>query len=128
MSLITAVLGLSSSPCENCAVKAECQPYGAEYIAADGVFIKEMMIPKAGTIVPQHSHAYDHTSYLAKGSVLFEDKRYDAPFPIYVPAFKKHTFTSLEDNTLVLCIHNVSRKGEVEVHEEHHLIALEAGG
>jgi hypothetical protein len=117
-----------SNPCENCACRAECQPYGNEYLAADGVWIKEMIIDKAGTIIPQHSHQFDHTSYLARGSVLFEGKRYDAPFPIFVPAFKKHTFESLVDNTMVLCIHNVSRHGEVKIHEEHQLIALQAGG
>ena len=110
------------SPCTHCLVKAECQPYGSEFMAADGLFIKEMILDKAGTIVPQHSHAYDHVSYVAKGAVLFEGKRYESPSPIFVPAMKKHTFVSLEDDTLVLCIHNVSRSGEVEVVAEHQLI------
>lgn len=108
-----------SSPCENCAVNQQCQPYGNEYMAADGVFIKEMTIPFAGTMVPQHSHEYDHTSFLARGSVLCNGKQYRAPCPIYIPAKQKHSFLSLVDDTLVLCIHNTMRTGKVEVHEEH---------
>lgn len=110
-----------ANPCQNCKVNSICQPYGIEYTAADGVFIKEMRIPDANTVVPQHSHKFDHTSFLAVGSVIFEGKQYDAPHPFYIPAFKKHTFQSLTPNTLILCIHNVSRSGEVEIAEEHQL-------
>lgn len=116
-----------TSPCETCLVRAQCQPYGKEYTAADGVFIKEMRIPKAGTLVPQHSHEHDHTSYVAKGSVdVWADDVFlgqcDAPHPIYIRAGVKHRFRSREDDTLVLCIHNVSRTGSVEVREEHQII------
>jgi hypothetical protein len=116
------------SPCNSCAVSAQCQPYGAEFLAADGVFIKEMRIPFRDTLVPQHSHAHDHTSYLAKGSVECNGVRYDAPAPIYIPAGVKHMFRSLEDDTLVLCIHNVSRTGAVEVLEENQPFARLQGG
>lgn len=109
-------------PCNSCAVRAECQPYGEEYTAADGVFIKEMRIPKAGTVVPQHSHEYDHTSFVANGSVMFEGRKVIAPAPLFIPAFKKHTFIALEDDTLVLCIHNVSRTSAVQVFEEHQIL------
>jgi quercetin dioxygenase-like cupin family protein len=111
-----------NSPCDTCAVRAECQPYGNEYTAADGVFIKEMCIPKAGTLVPQHSHEYDHTSFVAKGAVICEGITYRAPYPIYIRAGVKHMFESLEDDTMVLCIHNVSRTGSVEVREEHQIV------
>ena len=111
-----------TKPCDKCSCKDICQPYGNEFMAADGVWIKEMIINKAGTIVPQHSHEYDHTSYLVKGSVLFEGKELTAPYPIHIPAHKKHTFQSLTDDTMILCIHNVSRHGEVKIHEEHQLV------
>lgn len=111
------------SPCKNCAVADQCQPYGNEYMAADGVFIKEMTIPFAGTCVPQHSHEYAHTSFVARGAVSVEGKVYAAPAPIFIPAHKKHRFVALVDDTLILCIHNVSRSGAVEVHEEHQLTA-----
>lgn len=115
------------SPCNTCAVRAQCQPYGNEYTAADGVFVKEMTIPKAGTLVPQHSHEYDHTSFVASGSIrawadgfLLGD--FAAPHPLFVKAGVKHSFLSLQDQSLVLCIHNVSRTGTVEVREEHHIL------
>lgn len=31
-------------------------------------------------------------------------------------------FESLEDDTLVLCIHNVSRTGGVQVRDEHQIV------
>lgn len=108
-----------NSPCRGCAVVAQCQPYGNEFTGADGVFFKEMRVPRAGTLIPQHSHAYDHTSYLVTGSVEVEGKRYDAPAPIYIPANRMHTFLTLVDDTFVLCVHNVSRTGSVEIREEN---------
>jgi hypothetical protein len=107
-----------NSPCLNCEVRDECQPYGSEHFV-DGAFIKEMRIPYSGTIVPQHSHAYDHISYVAKGKVLFEGKMVKAPTALMIPAGKKHMFQSLEDDCLILCIHNVSRTGSIEVLEEN---------
>lgn len=111
------------SPCGGCAVRAQCQPYGEEYMAADGVFVKEMRIPKADTLVPQHSHAYDHTSYVARGEVdVYCDgqpvRHVKAPAPVFVPAGTLHTFRSRVDDTLVLCIHNASRTGRVEIKQE----------
>lgn len=94
-----------SSPCDGCAARAVCQPIGREYTTENGAFVKEMDIKQAGTIIPQHAHAYEHISYVAQGAVLFEGGRYDAPCAITVPAFKKHTFQALLPNTLVLCIH-----------------------
>lgn len=97
-----------------------------EMIMADGVFVKTMGIPKAYTLVPQHSHTYDHTSVVAKGSVrLIENGQligdYHAPKALLIRANHKHLFISLEDDTLILCIHNVSRSGVVEIESEHTL-------
>lgn len=108
-----------NSPCRDCAVSAQCLAFGNEFTGADGVFFKEMRVPKAGTLIPQHSHVYDHTSYLVTGAVEVEGVRYDAPAPIYIPAHKKHMFLTLVDDTFVLCVHNVSRTGAVQVAEEH---------
>lgn len=115
------------SPCETCAVRAQCQPYGKEYTAADGIFVKEMTIPRSGTLVPQHSHEYDHTSFLATGSIrAWADGvllgEFTAPYPLFVKAGVKHSFLSLQDNSLILCLHNILRTGAVEVREEHNLI------
>lgn len=108
-----------NSPCRNCAVSDQCLAFGNEFTGADGVFFKEMRVPNAGTLIPQHSHAYDHTSYLVTGSVEVDGKRYDAPTPIYIPANQKHMFLTLVDDTFVLCVHNVSRTGSVEIAEEN---------
>lgn len=116
-------------PCDKCtagckALPAELQPFGEEYIA-DGIFVKEMKIPKSGTVVPQHSHVYEHMTLLVKGSVFVDDektiKTYHAPSAIIIKAHVKHSFTSLEDNTTLYCIHNTLQTGKVEIAEEHQL-------
>lgn len=106
---------------------AKEQPYGVEIRSTDDIFVKQMVIPKSGTIVPQHSHAYDHLSMLAVGSVRVwedgEDKGVvKAPAGITIKSGVKHTFMSLEDNTIIYCIHNIARSGDVEILEEHQII------
>jgi hypothetical protein len=123
-----------TSPCDTCAASKFCrhptQPGSDEFTMADGVFVKTMDLPVAGMIVPQHSHAYDHTSFLATGSVhVWTQGRltgeFRAPHPIFIKAGVKHAFQSLEPNTLILCIHNTSRTGAVEVVEENHLVGAD---
>ena len=94
-----------------------------EFSIADEIFIKQMYLKDAGMCVPQHSHKYDHTSMLATGSirvwcddVLIGDIK--APKPIEIKAGTKHTFMSLEPNTIVYCIHNTRDHG-VEIASEH---------
>lgn len=103
------------------------QPYGVETITTDGVFIKQMFIRNAGTCVPQHAHVWDHTSLLAKGSVFCWkdgklDQRYEAPAAILVKAGVKHMFQSLEDDTILYCIHNLHSEDKVAVLAEHDLL------
>jgi quercetin dioxygenase-like cupin family protein len=103
------------------------QPYGVEINTADGVFIKQMVIPDHGTIVPQHSHQWDHTSMVASGSVAVWKGReflgiFEAPTGIFIKAGIKHTFQSLEDNTIIYCIHNLHGEQAVRVLEEHDLL------
>jgi quercetin dioxygenase-like cupin family protein len=108
-------------------VRAAEQPYGVEIHTSDGVFIKQMTIPKAGTIVPQHVHSYSHASMLAVGSVRVWKNGVlaaveKAPKAIEIEAGVAHTFQSLEDNTILYCIHNISRTGEVEIEREHQIV------
>ena len=91
-----------------------------ETTMADGVFIKQMVCEKAGTIVEQHVHAYDHTLLIGVGSFrVWKDGvhlgDFKAPKPLMIEAGTKHMLKSLEDNSIAYCIHNVSRTGEVEV-------------
>jgi quercetin dioxygenase-like cupin family protein len=104
----------------------ENQPYGVEIKMFDGVFVKQMVLTRAATVVPQHSHEHDHMSMLALGSVtLWRDGafvgEYSAPAGIFIPAKSKHTFVALSDMVIIYCIHNIERSGEVDIHAEHQL-------
>lgn len=103
------------------------QPPVVEIHMAGDVFIKQILIAKAGTYIPQHSHAYDHTSMLAVGSVrVWKDGvcggDLHAPTGILIEAGTKHTFLSLVDGAVLYCIHNTARSGLVEILEEHQLV------
>jgi hypothetical protein len=104
----------------------EIQPESIEFHSADDVFVKSMHIKHAGILVPQHSHSYDHLSMLARGSVrVWKDDvlmgEFKAPHGINIEANCKHRFLSLEPDTIIYCIHNTSRNGEVEIAEHHEL-------
>jgi len=97
-----------------------------EFVCTDGVFIKQMHLQVAFTFVPQHQHRYSHHSMLARGSVrVWRDTKwlgdYQAPTAILIPAGEKHTFMSLEPDTVLYCIHNVQGRGAVEITGEHQL-------
>lgn len=100
------------------------QPDSVEFSLADGIAVKSGLFKLAGRIVPQHSHEYDHSTFIAVGSVLAwcdEDYlgHFIAPCSIFIKARCKHTFKTLEDNTLIYCIHNVMRTGDIDLHELH---------
>lgn len=93
-----------------------------EFSLEDGVFIKQMFMELEGTFVPQHSHSYSHSSFIATGSVrVWKDDifmgDFVAPIPITIKEHVKHTFMSLEPKTTVYCIHRVDRSGHVDIHE-----------
>ena len=100
--------------------------YSVQITTPDGLFVKSMCADKAGTIIGQHAHAWDHSTFIALGAVrawkdgaLLGD--FTAPQFIFIPAHTKHRFETLEDGTIMWCIHNISRTGEVEIVEEHQL-------
>jgi quercetin dioxygenase-like cupin family protein len=120
-------------PCDTCeaALDGKClsaladQPTVTEF-TADGLFVAHIEIAKVGTVVPQHSHRYEHLTFLAKGSVRvardgFAARDLVAPATITVAANTKHLFETLTDDVLLLCIHNTTRSGTVEVIEEHQI-------
>jgi len=107
---------------ENCRVHLRDD---IEYTSEDGVFIKAMVLDKAGILVAQHSHEYSHTSLVGQGSVrVWKDEEllgdFKAPANVFIEARCKHKFLSLEDNTKVYCIHNVGI-GAVSIHEKNYL-------
>ena len=98
-----------------------------EFTIQDGIFIKQMYLKDAGMFVPQHSHKYEHASMLAYGSIrVWQDGElkgdFKAPVPINIPAGCKHTFMSLEPETVVYCIHNCERFGGVEIEDHHEFV------
>lgn len=113
-------------PCKDCSLCIE-QPPIWERTTPDGVFIKQMYLKDANTLIPQHSHVYDHTSMLARGSVrVWEDGvlkgDFQAPYPLFIKARVKHTFQSLEPETLIYCIHRLHGADvSPPIHEEHQL-------
>lgn len=72
------------------------------------VYIKETRI-KAGRILVQHKHEYEHLSYLVSGTVELEvdgsRSRLTGPTALAVAAAKHHGVKALTD-TVWLCIHS----------------------
>ena len=110
------------------------QPISTEIRLLDGIFCKSMCIAKAGTFVPQHSHAFDHISVLVRGRVRLKSGdstdalEYAAPDGILIKAGIKHLFESLVDDTIVLCVHDIGTADGVSIEAEHHLIEPDSLG
>lgn len=103
------------------------QPIRTDFEMVDGIAVVSWLVEKAGTVMPQHSHSYPHISQLAVGKVrVWKDREFlgefAAPAQIVIEAHTKHTFETLADHTHILCIHNVSRHGEIEIAEEHQIV------
>ena len=94
----------------------------------DGMFVKQIVLPSAGTVVPQHKHKWDHTTLLATGTVIvWEDDKielprlYRAPAIIFIGKDVFHKFQSLSDGVLMYCLHNLHGADVVQVLEENDL-------
>ena len=98
---------------------------------ADGVLVNSYTFPERLTVVPQHAHALDHTSYIAVGGVhawvdgIYKGKHL-APAGIFIPAGVKHAFLTTEPGTVLLCIHNLHGDKAVKVLAEHELTVEDA--
>jgi hypothetical protein len=102
------------------------QPFETAIHLSDGTFVKSFKVAKANTMLPQHSHAYSHTSYIATGAVkAWKEgvflRDVTAPDGILIEAHAKHMFQTLADNTTILCIHSVAEGEDPEIEEEHHV-------
>jgi quercetin dioxygenase-like cupin family protein len=94
-------------------------PQDLEWKTVDGVFIKEILMKDSGTMIAQHIHRFDHTSFLATGAVgVWEDGCFTgnrhAPMPLFIKAGVAHSFVSLEDDTILFCIHNLHGEDYVQ--------------
>jgi len=109
-------------------VKLDRQPDVTKFRAeADGIEVRHIHVHRAGTAVPQHSHEFPHLTVVAAGGmkVHLDGKfigEYWAPSAINIPAETKHLFVTLADNTVIECVHNVSRTGEIEIRDEHQIV------
>lgn len=104
-------------------VRLDEQPIQPHFHTNDGLLMVWTSLKK-GTFVPQHSHAYGHTSMLAQGSVrvIADGKElgvFSAPEAVWIRPRTKHLFEALEDNTIVLCVH---REETFEIVSEHHIV------
>lgn len=100
------------------------QPFETSIHMADGTFVKSHRVARANTGLPQHSHSYSHTSYIATGAVkAWKDGVFlgilRAPTGILIEAHSKHFFLTIEHDTTVLCIHNIALGEEPEIEDEH---------
>lgn len=103
------------------------QPYTHEIPPADGIKAVPMIVPKANTYIPQHTHRHDHMTLVAvgqvrawAGDVLLGTFR--APSAIHIKAGVAHTFKTLVDGCVLYCIHNISRTGAIESTDDNHLV------
>lgn len=109
-------------------IKHDEQPGVAKFRAEeDGVEVRHLHVYRSGTYIPQHAHKHSHLTVVAFGSVrVWLDGAhrgdYAAPAAIDIPAGTKHLFLTLAPDTVLECIHNVSRTREIEVQEEHEIV------
>lgn len=86
------------------------QPVSTE-ATIDGAFVKTFVLPQAGLMVPQHAHATAHLTAVVSGSIRVWvngrlDRDYHAPEGVVIPAGDLHHFQTLQQDTILMCIHN----------------------
>lgn len=91
------------------------------------IFVREMGFKEAGDVVEGHTHNFDHTTYVVRGSVKIESlnedgtvkktaikKAVDGHNWVLIKAEVKHRITALEDNSMAHCIYaHRTPQGEV---------------
>jgi hypothetical protein len=98
-----------------------------DWLTVDKMFIKQVAVALAGTVLPQHAHEYAHSSFLATGAagVWVEGEHlgdFVAPHLLHIEAKKKHTFVTLEDHTTILCLHNATHDPVAQVFARHDIV------
>lgn len=92
------------------AAKNEIDQIDSVEIALCGVFVKQYRIPKAGYVIEQHVHPYDHVTAISAGTVdAWRDGvyigRFEAPRLIEIKAGMLHKFQTVSTGVVLLCIH-----------------------
>lgn len=101
-----------------------------EYVSGN-IFIREMAFEKAGDVVEGHTHNFDHTTYVIRGSLKIESLNEDGSVKasvvkkasmghnwVLIKADTKHKLTALEDNSMGHCIYS-HRNGQGEIQEAY---------
>jgi quercetin dioxygenase-like cupin family protein len=111
-------------------IRAPQQPIETTIHEADGLFVKQYVVPAAHTFLPQHTHALSHLTLVSVGAVRVRIgdvgqpwRHHEAPAPIFVAAGVKHLFETLADNTVLYCIHSLATPDALKVLAEHHVLA-----
>lgn len=109
--------------------RAEHQPETVSVTIFAGIYYKVWRVPDADTIIPQHSHVYDHMTAILQGWVgVWRDGKHVgdflAPAVVRIPAGCKHRFRTLNADCVFACIHNANHieGDEPAVAEEHHFV------
>lgn len=112
--------------------RAEHQPETLSVTIYGGIYYKLWRVPDAGTLIPQHSHTFDHLTALLQGAVRVwcDDAMlgdYRAPATLKIAAGTKHSFVTLVPATVLACIHNADRLDDDDepVIAERHDLELE---
>ena len=114
---------------DGCAVD-RFEPYAEQPVSTettvDGVFTKTFVLPLVGSMVPQHAHASSHLTAVVKGAIRVWvngklDRDYRAPEGVVIPAGDLHNFLTLEPDTTLMCIHDVSGDCAVRIVSENSL-------
>lgn len=108
------------------------RPVETMIFEAEGLYVKQIAAPKAGTIMGQHAHQLSHLTMVARGAVrvrrghLAETKSdegddHHAPDGIFIPAGELHSFETLADDTVLYCIHALGTPEALKIMAEHGL-------
>jgi len=70
---------------------------------------------KAGDVVEQHVHMFDHVSVIAVGTVRLtidgkDQGEITAPKPVTIRALAQHSMVAVTD-ALIFCVHNLRGEG-----------------
>lgn len=119
-----AVAASEQRPAERL-IRAPHQPTTALTLYG-GVYALSHTVRDAGTILPQHSHTFPHLSAIMAGAVQVDADGVDlgvfeAPAFVKIAARTRHTFRTLQPDTVICCLHAVGEAEAVDIHAEHHL-------
>lgn len=106
--------------------RAPNQPVSIEIKLTDDLFVKTATVADAGTIIPTHSHRWDHITLLAYGSMrvmadgdLLGD--FTGPVGILIKAGVKHMFLTTSPGVVFACIHAVRGADDIGIDELHEI-------